>query len=105
MDGVDNLTLVPSQPRSCINVVSQDPFLMPGTIRFNIDPFSAVSDDTNIIQALDRVGLSRHVQEQGGLGTQIDDRAWPAGQKQLLCMTRAMLRQWSLLILDQALSR
>ncbi|OBR10917.1 ABC transporter [Colletotrichum higginsianum IMI 349063] len=106
IDGVDVSTLVPSELRSCINVVSQDPFLMPGTIQFNVDPLSAVSDDDDarITQALDRVGLSRHVQEQGGLGAEMDDKAWSAGQKQLLCMARAMLRQCKLLILDEAMS-
>ncbi|KAI8290846.1 ABC transporter atnG [Colletotrichum sp. SAR 10_98] len=107
IDGVDLSTLVPSELRSCINVVSQDPFLMPGTIRFNIDPLSAVSDDDDdarIAQAVDRVGLSRHVQEQGGLDVEMDDKAWSAGQKQLLCMARAMLRQCKVLILDEAMS-
>ncbi|KAK6211651.1 ABC transporter [Colletotrichum tabaci] len=106
IDGVDVSTLVPSELRSCINVVSQDPFLMPGTIRFNVDPLSAVSDDDDarITQALDRVGLSRHVQEQGGLGAEMDDKAWSAGQKQLLCVARAMLRQGKVLILDEAMS-
>ncbi|KAK2051157.1 P-loop containing nucleoside triphosphate hydrolase protein [Colletotrichum caudatum] len=104
IDGIDVSTLVPSGLRSCINVISQDPFLMPGTIRFNIDPLSAVSDDARITQALDRVGLSRHVQEQGGLGTDMDDKAWSAGQKQLLCMARTMLRRCKLLILDEAMS-
>ncbi|TQN65415.1 ABC transporter atnG [Colletotrichum shisoi] len=108
IDGVDLSTLVPSELRSCINVVSQDPFLMPGTIRFNVDPLSAVSDDDDdddarITRALDRVGLSRHVQEQGGLGAEMDDKAWSAGQKQLLCMARAMLRQCKVLILDEAM--
>ncbi|KAF3798626.1 ABC transporter FUM19 [Colletotrichum gloeosporioides] len=107
VDGVDISTLVPSELRSCINVVSQDPFLMPGTIRFNIDPLSAVSDDDNdakITKALDRVSLSRHVQEQGGLDVEMDDKAWSAGQKQLLCMARSMLRQCKVLILDEAMS-
>lgn len=108
IDGVDLSTLVPSELRSCINVVSQDPFLMPGTIRFNIDPLSAVSDDDDdakIAQAVDRVGLSTHVQEQGGVDVEMDDKAWSAGQKQLLCMARAMLRQCKVLILDEAMSR
>ncbi|KDN69811.1 putative ABC transporter [Colletotrichum sublineola] len=104
IDGVDVSTLVPSELRSCINVVSQDPFLMPGTIRSNIDPLSAISDDARITQALERLGLSKHVQEQGGLGAEMDEKVWSAGQKQLLCMARAMLRNCKLLILDEAMS-
>ncbi|KAL0931143.1 ABC transporter [Colletotrichum truncatum] len=104
IDGVDISTLIPTELRSCVNVVSQDPFLMPGTIRFNIDPLGLVSDDAKITQALERVGLSRLVQEQGGLDTEMDDKAWSAGQKQLLCMARAILRQCKLLILDEAMS-
>ncbi|TDZ71708.1 ABC transporter atnG [Colletotrichum trifolii] len=107
IDGIDVSTLLPSELRSRINVVSQDPFLMPGTIRFNLDPLAAIPNDDSdarITQALDRVGLARHVQEQGGVGAEMDDKAWSAGQKQLLCMARAMLRQCKLLILDEAMS-
>ncbi|TDZ36526.1 ABC transporter atnG [Colletotrichum spinosum] len=107
IDGIDVSNLLPSELRSRINVVSQDPFLMPGTIRFNLDPLATVPNDhsdARITQALDRVGLARHVQEQGGVGAEMDDKAWSAGQKQLLCMARAMLRQCKLLILDEAMS-
>jgi ATP-binding cassette, subfamily C (CFTR/MRP), member 1 len=103
--GVDVSTLIQTELRSCINVVSQDPFLMPGTIRFNIDPLGVVSDDAQISHVIKRVGLSRLIQEQGGLDTEMDDKVWSADQKQLLCMARAMLRQCKLLILDEVMSR
>lgn len=105
LDGVDVSTLLQHELRSCINVVTQDPFLMPGTIRFNIDPLGAVSDDGKIKKALERVGLWKLVEELGGLDKDMDAKAWSAGQKQLFCMARAMLRQCSLLILDEAMSR
>ncbi|WYZ45022.1 hypothetical protein EsH8_VIII_000338 [Colletotrichum jinshuiense] len=104
LDGVDVSTLLQHELRSCINVVTQDPFLMPGTIRFNIDPLGAVSDDGKLKKALERVGLWKLVEELGGLDKDMDAKAWSAGQKQLFCMARAMLRQCSLLILDEAMS-
>lgn len=105
LDGVDVSTLVQAELRSRINVVSQDPFLVPGTVRFNIDPFDAVSDDDDIARPLRRVGLWDLIQEQGGLVKEIDVTAWSAGQKQLLCLARAMVRRCKILILDEAMSR
>jgi ABC-type multidrug transport system fused ATPase/permease subunit len=84
--------------------VPQDPFLLPGTIRFNVDPFRKVSDE-RIIEALERVRLWTIISEQGGLSKEMDTTAWSAGQKQLLCLARAMVRKSKLLILDEAASR
>ncbi|TDZ53945.1 ABC transporter gloK [Colletotrichum trifolii] len=104
VDGVDVSTLLQDELRSAVNVVSQDPFLVPGSIRFNINPSATGADDERITQALQRVGLWQAVQEQGGLDEALDDKAWSAGQKQLLCLARAMVKQSKLLILDEAMS-
>ncbi|OLN87448.1 Canalicular multispecific organic anion transporter 2-like protein 2 [Colletotrichum chlorophyti] len=104
LDGVDISTLIQNGLRSCVNVIPQDPFLMPGTIRFNINPFGAVVNDEKIIDALRRVGMWTLVQEKGGLDTEMDVKAWSAGHKQLLCLARAMMRQSKILILDEAMS-
>lgn len=77
---------------------------MPGTIRFNIDPFGKVSDE-DIIRALERVRLWAIISEKGGLSKEIDTSMWSAGQKQLLCLARAMVRNSKVLILDEAMSR
>ncbi|UKZ81279.1 hypothetical protein TrVFT333_009051 [Trichoderma virens FT-333] len=54
VDGVDLSTLTCAEVRSRINVVPQDPFLMPGTVRFNVDPLNGASDE-DIVRALEHI--------------------------------------------------
>ncbi|OAA34398.1 ABC transporter [Beauveria brongniartii RCEF 3172] len=56
IDDVDISHVQSSQVRARLNVVPQDPLLIPGTVRFNMDPLGK-SSDNDIIRALERVKL------------------------------------------------
>jgi ATP-binding cassette subfamily C (CFTR/MRP) protein 1 len=91
IDNVDLSVIRQPEISSRINIIPQDPFLLLGTVRFNVGP-SLVIPDQDIIQTLKRVGLWDIIQNQGGLDQKLDATAWSAGQKQLLCFARAMVR-------------
>lgn len=104
VDGVDISTLSCSDIRLALNVVPQDPLLLPGTVRFNVDPFGK-AHDAEIIKVLDRVKLWKVLEEKGGLSEELHSEALSAGQRQLLCLARAMVRKGKILIIDEATSR
>ncbi|ODA81829.1 hypothetical protein RJ55_00334 [Drechmeria coniospora] len=103
IDDVDTSTLGGRNLRSHLNVVPQDPFFMPGSVRLNMDPRGQSSDDV-IVAAIRKIGLWNRLESEGGLDADLDMSEWSQGEQQLLCLARAMLVPSSILILDEAMS-
>lgn len=104
IDGRDISEMNSEDVRSRMNVVPQEPFFMPGTIRFNLDPRQAASDE-DIESSIRKVGLWERILADGGLSVELDSSDWSVGERQLLSLARAMVSKSPILILDEATSR
>lgn len=104
IDGQNLADFEPRDVRLRLNVIPQDPFFMPGTIRFNLDPFGRVSDEF-IVSSMMKVGLWEKFENNGGLDMDLEISDWSVGERQLLALARALNVQSPILILDEATSR
>ncbi|KAJ2053978.1 hypothetical protein H4S04_000313 [Coemansia sp. S16] len=95
IDSIDITSVTLDILRERLAVVPQSAPVLQGTVRFNVDPRSAHSDD-EIRKVLDDVGLSDCSLDDTAL------EAWSIGQRQLLSVARAMLKNSRILILDEA---
>jgi ABC-type multidrug transport system fused ATPase/permease subunit len=103
IDGVDIGRVPLVRLRSALSIVPQEAQLFIGTVRTNLDP-SGAHDDAQLMQALTRVQMADAVVSMGGLNAAISENGsnMSAGQRQLFCVARAILKRPKILLIDEA---
>jgi ATP-binding cassette subfamily C (CFTR/MRP) protein 4 len=89
-----------------ISIVPQNPVLFSGTLRKNLDPLNEYSD-VDIWNALEQVELKDAIVElPSDLETSVSEEGsiFIVGQKQLLCLLRAILKDSKIIILDETMA-
>ncbi|KAI6649865.1 Multidrug resistance-associated protein 4-like [Oopsacas minuta] len=104
IDSRDIASLDLYEHRKRISVIPQDSFLFSGTLKYNLDPFREFSED-EIWSALEKAFMKRMVKSLSNqlmANVEEDGLNFSTGERQLLCLARAILRNNKIILIDEA---